>query len=255
VLSKNQIKLISSLKKKKFRDQHGLFIAEGHKLVSDLLKSGLKAKFLIYTHQWLENNTISSKYNIETCIECDINDIKKISNFNSAPQILCVFNINNIAMDKSVISSSLSILLDDLQDPGNLGTIIRIADWFGIKNIFCSTNTVDIYNPKVVQASMGAISSVNVFYTDLSILINNFKANDFPIFGTFLEGTNIYKTKLSEKGFIIMGNEGQGISSEIESLVSTKLNIPDFPSGHANSESLNVSIAASIICSEFRRRL
>lgn len=255
MLSKKQIKLISSLKKKKFREQNGLFVAEGYKLVGDLLKSGLQAKYFLHTKEWIIDNGIDESYNIDLIIECDLSDIKKVSNLNSLPQVLCVFNIPDKNIDKQEISDSLSILLDDVQDPGNLGTIIRIADWFGIKNIFCSEKTVDIYNPKAVQASMGAISSVSVHYLDIVGLAKEFCSNDFPIYGTFLEGSNIYKTDLSEKGFIVMGNEGQGISEEVERLVSTKLNIPDFPAGGAHSESLNVSIAASIICSEFRRRI
>jgi len=151
------------------------------------------------------------------------------------------------------VNIPLSIVLDDVRDPGNLGTIIRVADWFGIKHIFCSPDTVDLYNSKVIQATMGAISSVKLCYTPLKKLILNYKSEDFPIYGTFLEGDVIYNCELAKKGFIIMGNEGKGVSPEIQEMVSNKLYIPDFPSGQAASESLNVSVATSIICSEFRR--
>jgi len=144
--------------------------------------------------------------------------------------------------------------LDDIQDPGNLGTIIRIADWFGVKHIFCSKNTVDLYNPKVIQATMGALARVKVIYTELPLLVKKYVSPDFPVYGTFLEGETIYNSELSTKGFIIMGNEGKGISSELKPLVNKKLFIPNFPSDQPTSESLNVSVACSIVCSEFRRR-
>ena len=252
MLSKNQIKLISSLQKKKFRDQHHLFVAEGYKLVSDLLESKLESKYIIHTKQANTNQLPKHKTKLEL-IECDSSDLKKISSLKTPSDLIGVFKIPNPNINNTEISHSLSILLDDVQDPGNLGTIIRIADWFGIQYIFCSKNTVDLYNPKVIQATMGALSRVKVIYTDLPQLIGEFISKDFPVYGTFLEGETIYTSKLSTQGFIIMGNEGKGISSELKPMVSKKLFIPNFPSDQATSESLNVSVACSIVCSEFRR--
>jgi TrmH family RNA methyltransferase len=253
VLSKNQIKLISSLQKKKYRDSHQLFVAEGDKLVMDLLSSGLKAAYLIFTAGWQNQYTIEAYSNIENKIESDINQIKKISNLKTPSQVVGVFRMPKIDIDQKEVANSLSIVLDDVQDPGNLGTIIRIADWFGIKHIFCSPNTADLYNPKVIQATMGAIARIKLSYTPLKQLLTNYKNSDFPFYGTFLEGETIYNTKLSNKGFIIMGNEGKGISNEIKEMVSHKLFIPNFPADQETSESLNVSVATAIICSEFRR--
>lgn len=253
MLSKNQIKLISSLQKKKFRDQHQLFVAEGYKLISDLLESKLESKYIIHTKQANISDLLKHNQELEL-VECDASDLKKISSLKTPSDLIGVFEIPCSEIKDNDISQSLSILLDDVQDPGNLGTIIRIADWFGIQYVFCSKNTVDLYNPKVIQATMGALSRVKVIYTDLPQLISQFISTSFPVYGTFLEGETIYTSKLNTQGFIIMGNEGKGISSELKPLVSKKLFIPNFPSNQATSESLNVSVACSIVCSEFRRR-
>nr|WP_249414464.1 RNA methyltransferase [Marinifilum caeruleilacunae] len=252
-MSKNQIKLISSLQKKKFRDTHQLFVAEGDKLVMDLLSSGVKAAFLIYTKEWQNQFTLGDQYEIENKIESELSQIKKISSLKTPSQVVGVFRIPEHEIDKQEIENSLSIVLDDVQDPGNLGTIIRIADWFGIKHIFCSQNTVDLYNPKVIQASMGAIARIKLSYTSLDALFSEYQKPGFPVYGTFLEGETIYNSKLSNKGFIVMGNEGKGISDSIKEMVSHKLFIPNFPADQDTSESLNVSVATAIICSEFRR--
>ncbi|MBI9057926.1 MAG: RNA methyltransferase [Labilibaculum sp.] len=254
MLSKNQIKLISSLQKKKFRDQYQLFVAEGNKLVSDLIEAKTEIEYLIHTKEWHQESTISTTLKANQIIETDSIQIKKISSLKTPSSVIGVFKMPSQKIDESLVQESLSIVLDDVRDPGNLGTIIRVADWFGIKHIFCSPDTVDLYNSKVIQATMGAISSVKVCYTPLKNLILNYKNTDFPIYGTFLEGDIIYKCELANKGFIIMGNEGKGVSPEIQELVTNKLYIPDFPCGEAASESLNVSVATSIICSEFRRK-
>ncbi|WP_421920362.1 TrmH family RNA methyltransferase [Marinifilum sp.] len=253
MLSKNQIKLITSLQRKKFRDTHQLFIAEGDKLVMDLLGSGIKAAYLIYSKDWQNQYTIDDRNSIESRIETEISQIKKISNLKTPSQVVGVFKIPKLDLNKKEIANSLSIVLDDIQDPGNLGTIIRIADWFGISHIFCSPNTVDLYNPKVIQASMGAIARIKLSYIPLDSLLSEYQNPDFPIYGTFLEGETIYNSKLSDKGFIVMGNEGKGISDVLKEMVSHKLFIPNFPENQETSESLNVSVAAAIICSEFRR--
>jgi len=254
VLSKNQIKLITSLQKKKFRDQYNLFVAEGNKLVTDLIQAGAKVEFLIYTKDWEQLTSISGKTHINKRIETDSIQLKKISSLKTPASVLAVFKIPAGNCNETCIQNSLSLVLDDVRDPGNLGTIIRIADWFGLKHIFCSPNTVDLYNPKVIQATMGAISRVKVIYTPLKELILKYKTPDFPIYGTFLEGETIYNCNLQKKGFIVMGNEGKGVSQKIQQLVSKKLYIPNYPANRKTSESLNVSVATSIVCSEFRRR-
>ncbi len=251
MLSKNQIKLIVSLQKKKFRDQHQLFVAEGEKLVVDLLNAGMHAAFLIHTPQW--ENSATTK-NIELEIIDSPAQIKKISSLKTPPQVVAVFKIPDMRISPEAIKNSLSLLLDDIQDPGNMGTIIRIADWFGISQIFCSPNTVDVFNPKVIQATMGAIARVNIIYTPLSSLIEDYKDADFPVYGTFLDGENIYQSQLQNKGFIVMGNEGKGVSNAIAEQVSNRLFIPNYPAEQTTSESLNVAVATAVVCAEFRRR-
>jgi TrmH family RNA methyltransferase len=150
-----------------------------------------------------------------------------------------------------VLDGKLSLALDTVQDPGNLGTIIRIADWFGIEHVLCSKETVEVYNPKVVQATMGALARVSVHYVDL---VEVLKETSLPVYGTFLEGEDIYGEALSAEGVIVMGNEGNGVSEEVKKLVSRKLYIPNFPKGRETSESLNVAVATAITCAEFRRR-
>ena len=187
----------------------------------------------------------------EEIFECTQEEIKGCSLQPSSREVLIVFNIKNNTLNLADINSTLSIALDSIQDPGNLGTIIRVADWFGIHHIICSADTVDVFNPKVIQSTMGSLARVNVYYTNLAEIISEI---DAPVYGTFLEGDDIYQTKLEKRGIIIMGNEGKGISKEMEALVSHKLFIPSFPIDSHTAESLNVAMATGIICSEFRRR-
>ena len=166
--------------------------------------------------------------------------------------MLAVFRQPDEETDVSVISHSLCLALDDVQDPGNLGTIVRLADWFGIEHIFCSPNTVDIYNPKTVQATMGGIARVRLHYTPLPEFIRSLKG--IPVYGTFLDGENMYTQPLSAYGLIVMGNEGNGIEDEVERLINRKLYIPNYPAERETSESLNVAIATAVVCAEFRRQ-
>ena len=171
-----------------------------------------------------------------------------------APQsVVALFKKPTYQLDYKSLGSQLSLMLDTVQDPGNLGTIIRIADWFGIENVICSKETVDVYNPKVVQATMGALSRVRVHYLDLEKMLQDLKG--VPVFGTFLEGDDIYEETLPPSGIIVMGNEGNGISSNVKKYVDRKLYIPNFPQSRDTSESLNVAVATAIVCSEFRRRI
>lgn len=248
-LSKNRIKYIHSLELKKIRKQEKVFLAEGHKLVEELL-GRFKCRFLVATSEWLTQNN-PSVY-VEEIHEVSEEELAKASLQKSPQQVLAVFEKSNDYYDKELFNNSLCLALDDVQDPGNLGTILRIADWFGIEHIFCSPNTVDVYSPKAIQATMGAIARVQVHYTPLMELITSL--NNIPIYGTFLDGENIYSQSLSNNGIIIMGNEGNGISREIEKLVNRKLFIPNYPKERSTSESLNVAIATAITCAEFRRK-
>ena len=247
-LSKNKLRQFLTFTKKKNRDEENLFLAEGNKLVQDLLPY-FKCKTIVGTTDYFERERF------DCATECYIatrEELERLSLTRSPQSVWALFERKNYQLDFTAIEQTLSIALDGVQDPGNLGTIIRIADWFGIENIICSPNCVDLYNPKVVQATMGAIARVKVHYTELPQLINAMK--NLPIYGTFLEGEFIYDTPLSNKGIIVMGSEGNGISKEVGQLVNKKLFIPSYPPNRTTSESLNVAVATSIICSEFRRR-
>jgi len=254
MLSKNKTKFINSIKKKKYRELYHCFFAEGEKLVDELLRSKIQITDILSTSEWLEKN----KQNIPSEIEIsEITDaeLKKISSLSTPNKVLAIAKQPELCYKNYEIQNDLSIVLDNINDPGNLGTIIRIADWFGIKNIFCSKESVDSYNPKVVQASMGALYRVKIHYVDLDLFLPQFsEIENFKIFGTFLEGENIYNVKLCNNGFIIMGSESHGISDYIKPHVNKKLFIPNFPGDIKTSESLNISVATAIICSEFRRR-
>ena len=323
-LSKNKIKLISSLRLKKYRDELSLFVAEGPKLVSDLLKC-FSPKIIVSTQAWLDENSPSAE---ETIVISSADDLKSVTQLSSPSPVLAVFykkecsfisnsvqasskkspnsipaesvpqefnspsslspnnggfasnpitNITNpLSPDsrnqKEVLNSlnqseyftnplspdffkekRLILAIDSVQDPGNLGTIIRIADWFGINDIVCSETTVDVYNFKTIQATMGALCNVNIHYINLKDFCAIAASYNWPLYGTFLDGEVIYNAKLTDFGVIIMGNEGNGISSDIADLVSNRLYIPDYPLGKSYSESLNVAVATSIVCNEFRR--
>ena len=231
VISKNKIKLIHSLETKKGREKAGLFVAEGPKVVNDLLHAGFTA---------------------ENIFE-DIEDIKKISFLQHPQSMLGVFKLPRNEHYTEFSITQLVLALDGVQDPGNLGTIIRVADWFGIKDIFCSLDTADCWNPKVVQATMGSIARVQLHYVDLNKMVESLPA-DYPIYATLLDGENIYKQELSHHGMIVMGNEGKGISPILRTKINRKLYIPSYSSEGNTAESLNVAIATSIVCAEFRRR-
>ncbi|MEL0643868.1 RNA methyltransferase [Olleya sp. Ti.3.14] len=236
MLSKNQIKNITRLKQKKYRQQEGLFIAEGGKVIKEFLNSTFKLVDLFTTETFnVENESIVSEA-----------DLKKISCLTTPNTALAIFKIPEI---DTLINEGLILALDDIRDPGNLGTIIRLCDWFGIKQLVCSLKTVDCYNPKVVQATMGSLTRVNIVYTDLSIYL---KEVDVPVFGAFMDGKNVYQTKLPKDGILVLGNEANGISSIIEASVTDKISIPRFGDLQA-TESLNVATAGAILLSEFRR--
>ena len=252
VLSKNKIKLIRSLELKKYRLSSGLFIAEGKKLVFDLLSTEIVVSEIFCTKLIAEELTFNNQ-NFEISI-VDKEDLSRISFLKTTPEIVAVFKIPQSSLNWSEISNDLTLVLDGVQDPGNLGTIVRLADWFGIQNIVSSEDCADLFNPKVVQSTMGAFARVKVHYLSLPEFMNRAKQSEIPIYGTFMEGENLYQCDLTPNGLVVMGNEGNGISDKMSACVSRRISIPSYPFGVITSESLNVAIATSIICSEFRRR-
>ena len=241
MVSKNQIKLITSLQQKKYRKQEQLFFAEGVKVVQELLNSNFELQDLFTTKQ---DFLTVPKNKVHAISEAEL---KKISALTTPNTCLAVFKIPKA---KEMVEKGLIVALDDVRDPGNLGTIIRLCDWFGIETLFCSEESVDIYNPKVVQATMGSISRVNVVYGNLEAFLSQTK---LPVFGTFMDGKNIYQEELPKEGIIIMGNEANGISTSVEKLVSDRIAIPRFGNLQV-TESLNVATATAIILSEFKRK-
>ena len=250
MLSKKEIKLINSLKVRKYRKKYGLFLAEGKKIVLDFINSGLIPKTIIIDKKISEFDIYK---NSSELIHAQSSEISKISNLKTPADVLAVFEIKNETPEIQKISNNLVLFCDDIQNPGNFGTIIRTANWFGIKNILCTNETVDVYNPKVIQSTMGAISGIHVFYIDPDEIFPDLKKN-LTIYGTFLTGKNLYETELSSKGVIVIGNEGNGISKKVKKYIDVKINIPSFAINNKSVESLNASVAAAIVCAEFRRR-
>lgn len=248
-LSKNKIKMIRSLEMKKFRKETGLFVAEGNKLVTDNLPV-MKCETLIATSDWFSAHPGAKAPEM---IEVTRDEMGKVSFLKTPQEVMGVFRQPEYILQPEKMKEKLSLVLDTVQDPGNLGTIIRLADWFGIEDIVCSPETADCFAPKTVQATMGAISRIRVHYTPLPEFLE--KMQDTPIYGTFLEGENLYKETLTANGLIVMGNEGKGISDELRRFISHEVHIPSFPPDRETSESLNVAIATAIICSEFRRSI
>lgn len=246
MISKAKIKFIRSLDQKKTRKEEKVFVAEGPKVVGDLMEV-MSPVSLFATEGWL---SVHSQHG-DLCQVVTEEELHKISFLQHPQQVLAIFPQfdNTTAFNPN----TLSLALDGVQDPGNLGTIIRIADWFGIESIYCSKDTADLYNPKVVQATMGSMARVKVQYTDLPEFIGSLP-DGYPLYGTLLDGKDLYQQALTPYGLIIMGNEGNGISPDIRKKVNHQLLIPNFPEGRKTADSLNVAIATAIICAEFRRR-
>jgi len=250
MISKNQIKYVNQLEQKKYRQREGRFVAEGPKVVGDLLSCGFQPSMLFATAEWQQAHHYPAQ-------EVTAEELRKLSFLKHPQQVLAVFPIPEqplasapgAGMSQTEASQpALYLALDGIQDPGNLGTIIRLADWFGITSIICSEDTADAWNPKVVQATMGSIARVPIFYTDL---LQWLRHTSLPVYGTLLDGDNIYEQELTSEGIIVMGNEGNGISQPVRQLITRRLLIPSYQPG---AESLNVAIATAITCSEFRRR-
>lgn len=253
MLSKNQKKLIASMTQKKQRTRAQLFLAEGEKCVNDLLSANFIAPLLVHTESWTPPPGIVLS---TTLVEVTKEELSKISLLKTPQNVLALFQQPLIDFNNNAIENKLSIALDGIQDPGNMGTIIRLADWFGIENIICSMDTVDWLNPKVVQATMGAMARVKVYYVELQNFLQTYQdTTGHQIYGAFLEGEDIYASKLNSEGMIVMGNEGNGVRKEVADLVTKKITIPSFSSHKNRSESLNVATATAIICGEFRRSI
>lgn len=245
MLSKSQINLLKSLQHKKFRTEHGLFLVEGHKSVNEFANSAYQVDtvFQTYTSDPKLLN-LSQKIN---CQQISLNDLEKISALKTPQDVVALVKIPDWpALSNDTLGKKFSIVLDGIQDPGNLGTIIRTADWFGITDVICSADTVDAYNPKVVQASMGSLARTRVHYMDIESFLRRIQ---MPVFGALLNGNNIYETQFGNEGLIVMGNEGNGIRPSVEKLIQKAITIPR--AGQA--ESLNVGIATAIFCSEIKR--
>lgn len=240
MVSKNQIKLITSLQQKKYRKQHKLFFAEGIKVIQELLNSNFEL-YHLFTVEAVFDSLPENKMTF-----ISESELKKISALTTPNTCLALFCIPD---EKPVEEKGLVLALDDIRDPGNLGTILRLSDWFGITHVVCTNETVDIYNPKVVQATMGSITRVNVVYTDLEAFLEK---TELPVFGTFMDGVNLYEQQLPENGIIVMGNEANGVSASIEKYTTQRLAIPRFGNLQL-TESLNVATATAIILSEFKR--
>jgi len=236
LISNRQAKLITSLKQKKYRNQLGLFVAEGPKVISELIDEGLELYWWFSTEESGEENHFL----------IDESDLKKISFLKTPNTSLAVFKIPEVS---SLPDTGLIVVLDSLRDPGNLGTIIRLCDWFGVEHLVCSPDTVDAYNPKVVQASMGSLARVKIHYHSLPSFL---KVTNLPVFGGFMDGNDVYKERLPKDAILVVGNEANGISPEIEAFVSSALTIPRF-GRLQKTESLNVATATAILLNEFRR--
>ncbi len=252
MLSKNKQKYIRRLALKKHRDESGLFIAEGPKVVGDLLPL-LPCVLLCATESYLQANP---EVKAEEVVMVDERTLAQISQLTTAHEVLAVFQQPRPAESDlcEVAKTHLCLALDGVQDPGNVGTIVRIADWFGIEHLFCSRDTADVFSPKTVQATMGAVGRVQIHQVDLADWIKELP-KEVNVYATTLEGRNLYAEPLSSAGVIVMGNEGKGISAEVLRHVNRQLFIPNYPADRSTSESLNVAIATAIVCGEFRRRL
>lgn len=244
-MTKAEIQLVRALADKRGRTEQGLFVAEGEKLVGELRTSHLRVRKIFALEGLFEGEEVE-------CVTA--RDMERLSLLKTRSNSLAIVEIPHYRLDAAALSGRLTLALDDIQNPGNLGTIIRLADWFGIGDIVCSSGTADCFNPKVVQATMGAILRVRVHYTDLPRFLAEAAGRGTPVYGTFLEGDNIYDAPLTRGGIVVMGNEGRGVTPETARTVTRKLFIPPFPADRRGSESLNVAMATGIVCAEFRRR-
>lgn len=252
MISTTEIKFIQSLRLKKNRDKNHMFVAEGEKIVSELLSSELQIQTVYATQSWIERNNSQIPSDIE-CKQTGIRQLERISSQKTPNQVLAIVKKPNYIVNEEIFIDNLVLVLDRIQDPGNLGTIIRTADWFGVRHIICTDGTADVYNPKVIQASMGSFIRVKTYYSKPNTLLTGLSGK-IPVYGAFLEGKKIYKTLLQTPAILVIGNESQGVSSELAPYISHKLTIPPYVQSTVfdKAESLNASVAAGIIMAHFR---
>ncbi|MDR1814170.1 MAG: RNA methyltransferase [Tannerella sp.] len=246
MLSKAKIKEIRALEMKKRRDESGLFIAEGNKTVADMIQV-FECEWLLARSSWMATQ---GDIPARELVLAEDDEIRKVSLMKTPQDVFAVFRKPVYSLSDASPASGLVLALDGVQDPGNLGTIVRIADWFGIEHIVCSPDTADAFGPKTVQSAMGALAHVQVHYTDLTAYISDYQS--FRIYGAFLDGDNIYSKTLSSNGIIVLGNEGNGIRPETASFINERLFIPSFPPDRPTTDSLNVAVAAAVVVSHFR---
>lgn len=254
MISKSDIKLITSLQIKKFRDENKLFVIEGDKLVKEFLTARMPVKMLLAKPEFISGLQPEIIRFVEKPVAVSYDELKQVSSLKTPHNALAIVHMPHNNLDDLLVFKQHCIALDFIQDPGNLGTIIRAAGWFGIKNVICSTDCVDVYNPKVIQASMGALLHVNVYYVDLKVFLESALKNSVPVFGTVLNGKSIYNHQLDKRGIILLGNESKGISNELIPFITEKISIPKISQAKEGIDSLNVGMAASIVLSEFVRR-
>lgn len=249
-LTNSKRKIFTSLSSAKGRREHSLFLAQGTKCVLDIVDN-FEIETILATFEWIGEHPDTADIHDVTTVKRA--DLERISTLTTAPDVIAVCRIPEQCVPHN-LRGTLTLALDGVQDPGNMGTIIRVADWMGVNQIFASHDTVDVWNPKVVQATMGAISRVSIHYVHLPDFLVKYH-NEMPVYGTFLDGKDIYSTQLSKEGIVVMGNEGNGISDAVADKISQRIFIPSFPADRPTSESLNVAVATAITLSEFRRRM
>ena len=250
MISKNKLKFIRSLEQRKYRREHGVFVAEGPKTVGDMM-GAFECVYLAATGEWLLKHDVPDGVEVD---EVSDDELRRASFLDHPQQVLALFRIPVYDFHVRCTELELCLALDNVQNPGNLGTIIRLADWFGIERVFCSRGTADLYNPKVVQAAMGSLARVKVHYVDLASFLATLPAG-VPVYGTFLDGENLYGETLGSHGVIVMGNEGNGISDEVAQYVTHRVTIPNYNQHDDGADSLNVAVATAVVCAEFRRRI
>ncbi len=259
MISASNSKLIRSLRNKKYRDQHRLYLVEGDKIVKELLsyvypREGHRIQQLFASGEWIERNSSITGGKGIRIHETDESEMKKISNLVTPQQVMAVVSIPEPGEVSEVLEGNTVLVFESIRDPGNLGTIIRTADWFGINHIVCSPDSTDIYNAKVVQATMGAIARMRIYYADIERLLTGPGLEGKTVYGTFMKGENIYGIKLVPESLFLFGNESHGLSDKYDPFITRRITIPSFSNGTQGTESLNVASAVSVLCSEIRRR-
>jgi TrmH family RNA methyltransferase len=255
MISRSKLKYLSSLKIKKLRNEHRQFIMEGDKIVTDILKDGKTIiSQLIASPDWLRANHVLLNSRAGEVLEAETRDLERISSLETPPPVMAVLDMFERTLDIQELSGTWCLALDTIQDPGNLGTIIRSADWFGIRHILCNEGCADFFSPKVLQASMGAALRVKVYYKDLATVMKEYASSlSLPVYGTFMDGLSVYDIPSEKKGMIVFGNESRGISEQLIPFIHSRITIPPGNKGFSHIESLNVAAAVTVICSVISR--